>query len=453
MATIPKTQNLNATSVQVLNVIRNNASDYYQKMVDNATDLASIRAIGNVLANYPALQNEFVNALVNRIALVLIRSKLYENPWAVFKKGVVDMGETIEEVFVNLCDPENYDLDKAEKEVFKRVQSDVRSAFHILNYQKMYKKTINRAQLKQAFLSLDGVTDLISKMIESMYTSANYDEFLVMKYLLAVSLLNGNIHVCTILDTTEENMNKNVATIKAVSNGLTFMASDKNMAGVTTHTPIEDQYIILNSEFDAIMDVSVLASAFNMDKAEFLGHRMLVDGFDVLDIERLDKLLSGNTGYHKFTTDELAELKKVSAVIIDKDFFMIYDNLIEFTDINNPQGLYWNYFLHNWKTLSVSPFVQSTAFTTGTPSVESVTISPKTATVSAGQGVQLVATVVTKELANKSVKWEVTEGNAVVSDSGYVEVPSDATSKSTITITCTSVADSSKSDTATITVA
>lgn len=449
MATKPKTTNLNATSVQVLNVIRSNASTNYQQMVDEASDLDSVRAIGNVLANYPALQNEFVEALVNRIALVLIRSKLYENPWAVFKKGVIDLGETVEEVFVNLCDPENYDVDKAEREVFKRVQSDVRSAFHVLNYKKLYKKTINKQQLKQAFLSLDGVTDLISKMIESMSTSANYDEFLVMKYLLAVTMLNGSLPVVKILDTTEENMTKNVATIKAVSNNLTFMSTDKNMAGVTTHTPIEDQYIILNADFDAIMDVSVLASAFNMDKAEFLGHRMLVDSFAQLDVPRLDKLLGDNAGYHRFTDEELSTLKDVQCVIIDKDFFMVYDNLIEFTDINNPQGLYWNYFLHNWKTLSVSPFVQTTVFTKGSPSVTSVSISPKTASAKVGESLQFTATVEASGLGNKSVMWSA-DGQGTISSSGYLTIDNSATG--TITVRATSVANPEKTDTATVTI-
>lgn len=453
MPTTPQKMNLNATSVQVLNTIRANASAQYQYVVPLAeNNTNSIRAIGNVLSDYPLMMNEFVSALVNRIALVLVKSRLYENPWAVFKRGVLEMGETVEEVFINLCDPENYDVEKAEQEVFKRVQSDIKSAFHILNYKKMYKKTINKAQLRQAFLTIEGVTDLITKMIESMYTSANYDEFLVMKYLLAITMLNGNIHTEQILDTTEENMKKNVSTIKGVANNLTFMSKDKSMAGVTTHTPINEQYVILTSEFDAIMDVTVLAAAFNMDKAEFLGHRMLVDSFADLDVERLDKLLKDNPGYHSFTENELASLKDVSAVIVGEGFFQIYDNLIEFTDIRNPQGLYWNYFLHIWKILSVSPFAQAVCFTTETSTVKSVTITPATATASVGQSVQLSATVEVEGLTSKSVSWSTTEG-ATISESGLLTVSTDAKKGDTITVTATCKADTSKTATATITVA
>lgn len=453
MPTTPQKMNLNATSVQVLNTIRANASAQYQHVVPLAeNNTNSIRAIGNVLSDYPLMMNEFVSALVNRIALVLVKSRLYQNPWAVFKRGVLEMGETVEEVFVNLCDPENYDVEKSEQEVFKRVQSDIKSAFHILNYKKMYKKTINKAQLRQAFLTVEGVTDLITKMIESMYTSANYDEFLVMKYLLAVTMLNGNIHTEQILETTEENMKKNVSTIKGVANNLTFMSKDKSMANVTTHTPIEEQYVILTSEFDAIMDVTVLASAFNMDKTEFLGHRMLVDSFAELDVERLDILLKDEPGYHSFTESELASLKDVSAVIVGEGFFQIYDNLIEFADIRNPQGLYWNYFLHIWKILSVSPFAQAVCFTTELSTVKSVTITPATATASVGQSVQLNATVEVEGLTSKSVTWTVT-GDSTISESGLLTVSTNAKKGDTITVTATSKADSTKTATAIITVA
>lgn len=453
MPTSPQKMNLNATSVQVLNTIRANATAQYQYVVPLAeNNTNSIRAIGNVLSDYPLMMNEFVSALVNRIALVLVKSRLYQNPWAVFKRGILEMGETVEEVFVNLCDPENYDVEKSEQEVFKRVQSDIKSAFHILNYKKMYKKTINKAQLRQAFLSIEGVTDLITKMIESMYTSANYDEFLVMKYLLAVTMLNGNIHTEQILDTTEENMKKNVSTIKGVANNLTFMSKDKSMAKVTTHTPIEEQYVILTSEFDAIMDVTVLAAAFNMDKAEFLGHRMLVDSFAELDVERLDVLLKDEPGYHSFTESELASLKDVSAVIVGEGFFQIYDNLIEFADIRNPQGLYWNYFLHIWKILSVSPFAQAVCFTTELSTVKSVAITPATATASVGQSVQLNATVEVEGLTSKSVTWTVT-GDSTISESGLLTVSTNAKKGDTITVTATSKADSTKTATATITVA
>lgn len=180
MPTRPNVQTLSATSVDILNAIRNNASANYRDYIPEANDsLDSVRAIGAVLMDYPHLQNEFLNALVNRIGRVIVTSKMFSNPWNVFKRGMLEFGETVEEVFVELAKPFEYDPAVAENEVFKREKPDVRAAFHILNYQKFYKTTVQREQLRQAFLTWDGVTDLITKIINSLYAGANFDEFLV----------------------------------------------------------------------------------------------------------------------------------------------------------------------------------------------------------------------------------------------------------------------------------
>lgn len=456
MPTRPSVQKLSATSVDILNAIRNNASADYRNYIPQADDsLDSVRSIGNILMNYPALQNEFLNALVNRIGKVLVTSKMYDNPWNMFKRGMLEFGETIEEVFVEIAKPFEYDPETAESEVFKREIPDVRAAFHILNYQKFYKVTVQRDQLRQAFLTWDGVTDLITKIINSMYAGANYDEFLVMKYLVAVNILNGRLKAVQISDPSNvTNMKSVVGAIKSVSNGMEFMTTEYNQAGVHTYTDKRDQYIILTSDFDAVMDVEVLASAFNMDKADFMGRRVLVDSFASLDNDRLALLFKDDENYVPLTQDELDALATIPAVLVDRDWFMILDNLLEFTDQYNGQGLYWNYWLHVWKTLSVSPFANSAVFVPGVPSVTSVTVSPDTVTAGAGQTVLLTAKVVTANFAPQTVTWSVAKNaKATVDITGKVVIGTDAKTGDKIVVTATSTFDSTKKDTCTITVA
>lgn len=456
MPTRPSVQNLNATSVDILNAIRNNASANYRDYIPAADDsLESVRSIGTILMNYPALQNEFLNALVNRIGRVLVTSKMYDNPWNMFKRGMLEFGETVEEVFVDIAKPFEYDPETAESEVFKREIPDVRAAFHILNYQKFYKVTVQRDQLRQAFLTWDGVTDLITKIINSMYAGANYDEFLVMKYLVAVNILNGRLKAVQVADPADSaNMKSIVGSIKAVSNGMEFMGTGFNQAGVHTYSDKRDQYIILTSDFDATMDVEVLASAFNMDKADFIGRRVLVDSFGSIDNDRLALLFHDDPNYVALTSDEMAALDTIPAVLVDKDWFMILDNLLEFTDQYNGQGLYWNYWLHVWKTLSVSPFANSAVFVVGAPSITSVTVSPAEVTASAGQQIKLSAEVVTANFAPQTVVWSVAEGDpATVDIYGTVTIDTDAVAEDTITVTATSTFNGTKSDSCTITVA
>ena len=194
MPTKPIIKTLTNSSVDILNAIRNNATTDYKHYVPVATsDVESLRTIGAVIMDSPQLQNEFLSAIVNRIGRVIVTSKSYTNPWAIFKKGMLEYGETIEEIFVNIAKPFNYSPEVSETNVFKREISDVKAAFHVLNYQKFYKATIQDKDLAKAFLSWSGITDLISKIVDAMYTAANYDEYQTMKYMLAKNIRSGRI--------------------------------------------------------------------------------------------------------------------------------------------------------------------------------------------------------------------------------------------------------------------
>ena len=449
----PKIVTLTNSSVDVLNAIRNSATINYRNYVPVATDDPEvIRSIGQTIMDNPMLQNEFISSLVNRIGRVILSSKLYSNPWAVFKKGMLEFGEVIEDVFVELAKPFEYDPAVAENNVFKREIPDVRSTFYVLNYQKFYKSTIQQNDLRKAFLSIDGVTNLIAKIVEAMYTAANYDEFLTMKYLIARRLLQGLIYPEDA--SGDSTMHDYASHFKGVSNDIEFLSTKYNLAGVHTHSLKPSQHIIINSKFDASMDVMVLATAFNMDKAEFMGRRHLVDSFGALDTDRLDILFKDDPNYVKPSSAELTALDAIPAIIVDEDFFVIVDNLIEFTEQYNGEGLYWNYFYHTWKTFAVSPFANAVVFVPATPSVTSVTVTPSTATAGAGDIVRLEATVVTANYAPQSVDWSSSDETvATVDKNGVVKISADAQASDTATITATSTFDATKTDTCVITVA
>lgn len=450
MPTKPEVQNLDANSAQILNAIRANASPEYKAAIPVASpNTDSVRAIGKVLLDFHTFQNEFIHALVNRIGRVIITSKMYSNPWAFFKKGLMEYGETIEEIFIRIAEPHDFDPEAAETQLYKREIPDVLAAFHSLNYQKFYKVTTTEQQLRQAFLSWNGVTELIAGIIDSMYAAAEYDEFIVMKYLLARVALDGGIAPVTIAAATggepiiERNAKLNAATIKAVSNSLEFMSTKYNMAGVQNYTRKGDQYLIMNSAYDAIMDVEVLASSFNMGKAEFLGHRVLVDGFGIQDVKRLTQLLGSNPAYQPFTDAEITKLESIAAILVDRDFFMIFDNLLEVNQKYNEQGLYWNHWLHTWKTLSVSPFANAAMFTTLASSTTGLAITPDAPTVPRGGSVQFAATATGEGFTSGGVNWEVSgnnSNNTYISAGGALRVARDETAD-TLTVKATSVSN------------
>lgn len=449
MPTKPTVRDLQATSVEILNTIRNNASPQYKSTIPEAkNNVSSIREIGAIMMNYTPLQNEFLSALVNRIGRVIITSKMYDNPWSSFKKGLLEFGETVEEIFVNIAKPFQFDPEQAEETVWKREIPDVKAAFHTMNYQKFYKSTVSNDQLRTAFLSWSGITDLIAGIVDSMYTAANYDEFQTMKYMLARAILSGKIGSTTIPSISTDNMRSITSIIKGFSNQMEFMSSKRNYAGVMTYTPKNDQFIILNAKFQAELDVEVLAVSFNMNKAQFMGHLVLIDGFGELDTTRLSQLFKGDTTINIPSQEELLALNQIPAVMVSREWFMVFDNFYNFTELYNGEGLYWNYWYHVWKTFSISPFAEAQIFTPSTTEINSVTITPATVSLAAGSSMTFTANVSGKGFFDKRVSWSVPQGS--ISPEGVLTVPDNLTG--TLIVTAQSVANPTIQGTATVTV-
>lgn len=358
---------LNASTLDILNVIRENAGYEYQNTVPKVTKATDIPAVGQIIYGDPAIANKFINALVNRIAMVRVQSATFNNPYSVLKKGYIEFGETIEEIFVGIAKVVEYTPEKGEEREFKRTLPDVRSVFHIMNWRTMYPVTIQDEDLKQAFLSLDGVTDLIAKIVDQVYTGAEYDEFLLFKYLLIKGISHGKMKPLSVGDGT--NPKDSAKAFRGTSNLLTFMKDSYNEQGVVTSTPKNRQVIFMDAKFNAEFDVDVLASAFNMDKADFMGRLFLIDDFTTFDNKRFEEIRKNSTGIEEVTPQELALLADVKAVLLDEEWFQVYDNNNRFTEKYVASGLYWNYFYHTWKTVSYSPFANAVVFVKDTANI------------------------------------------------------------------------------------
>ena len=351
--------NLNASTIDILNTIRANASMEYQSLVPEISDVRDIPKVGEALWGYPNLANQFLSSLINRIASVRVKSATFNNAYAMFKKGYLEFGETVEEVFVQIAKAREFSPEKAEARELKRTIPDVRTAFHTMNYRVEYPITIQNNDLKMAFLSENGVQDLIARIVDAVYTGAEYDEFLLFKYLIIKAVAHGKMYPVA-FDATQ--MSEAAVAFRGNSNMITFMSNKYNAAGVHTATPRADQYIFMDAKFNAQYDVDVLAAAFNMDKADFMGRLMLIDDFTTFDNDRFDVIRANSDMIEEVTAAELALMADVKAVLVDAEWFQVYDNLAQFDEKYVASGMYWNYFYHVWKTVSSSPFSNAIVF-------------------------------------------------------------------------------------------
>ena len=419
-----------ANGANVLNVIRQNATAVYQDRIPVAT-AENLHEVGDAILTYEAQANEFVNALVNRIGLVILNNRMATNPLAALKKGRLAVGETIEEVYIDVIKAQTYDPRAAQDTLFKRHLPNVSSVFHSVDSQLNYPLTISNEQLRKAFMSYDSLDRFIAGLVDSMYKSATLDEFIQMKQLISEWNNNGRFIIEPITAVTDAaSAREAMIKIKAVSDGMTIFNNQMNYAGVWTSTPKDEQYLITTPDFNARMDVDVLAAAFHMDKAEFAGHVIVVDNIGDL----------GDDG--------------IEAILVDKNWYQVYDYLRTFKTAYNGEGLYWNYFYHVWMVYSLSPFANAVAFGTATPTVTAVTVTPTKATVKAGGTVQITTSVTGTGDPTSKCSFALTgntDPETVVNTMGKVILGSKETGP-TITVTATSVQDTSKTATCTITV-
>lgn len=415
---------INASTIDIINTIRANASAEYQNRVPVVERERDLTGVGTVLFGYPALANEFLSSLVNRIAAVRIKSATFNNPYVELKKGYLEFGETVEEVFVKLAKAREFSPEKAAARELKRTIPDVKTALHCINIKMQYPITVQNEDLRQAFLSFAGVEDLISKIINSVYTAAEYDEFLLFKYLMIKGVTHGQFKPIAATADIKDSAVK----MRAASNAMTFVSNKYNAAEVHTNTPKDDQFIFMDSQFNANFDVNILAEAFNMDKADFMGHLKLVDDWTSFDNDRFSTIVEETNSFEPVTEAELAIMAHVQAVLVDREFFQIYDALGVMSEKYVANGLYWNYFYNVWKVVSTSPFsnaivfVDSTASTTLpstiTAKVESVSSNGKETTISLD--VQGDASLTGHELTFKQTEEATQKGVGVLPYGGYI---------------------------------
>ena len=362
---------LNASTIDILNVIRENASLEYQSAVPKVSNVDDIIKVGQIIAGTPGLQNQFVSALVNRIGLVLANSATFNNPYRALKKGVLEYGELVEDIFVGLAKVVEYDPSKAESREFARTFPDVKSAFYKVNWRVMYPLTVQDSDLEMAFLNNGDVAGFITRLINAIIVSQEYDEFLLFKYLLIKAVAHGKMYPVAVDGSDLKNY---ASEFKSVRNKTKFMKREYNEAGVRNNIEDGNLCIFIDSDFDAKFDVNVLASAFNMDKADFIGRRYLIDDFTTFDNERWEIIrqntiieMKGETAetggiIEAVTDEELALMQGVKAIMLDETWFQVYDKKSIMKEKEVASGLYWNYFYHNWKILAHSPFSNAIVF-------------------------------------------------------------------------------------------
>lgn len=436
--TLNKVLKVNSDSELLSYII--NVTPELQSEIDLPVQGESIAPIGKIIVNNQRFKNAFLNT-INLIGLTIIDRNYWENPWKAFTdRGNLQMGQSVRELFVDIAKVFDYRADKEDPTAFlKTVVPDVYNYIHDVNYQKYYKTTKSDAEIAMAFTTEGGLLKMLEEITQSLYSGYEYDMYIVNKYMLCRRVLDGTVTSVEIDGYNSLDKRDRVAFIKNIANKMTFKSANYNPAGVRNQSAFEDQILIMNTDFEADYSTSVLATSYFLDQALFKSNYALIDGFNNHDVSRLTELLG--VDYIPFTDDEITALGNIPCMIVDREFFQDYNYSfdvtpettgdVKMTSFYNPQTLENTFWLHTWKVISTSPFMQAVVFTKDvTPNVTAVDVSPSTATVNAGQNLQFSAEVATTGFANKAVSWSIDSDSesdpakkATINQKGLLVVP------------------------------
>ena len=336
-------------AIEILNTIRDNASQAYQDRVPEATR-NNIEEVGEAITdlNNAVVYNEFVSTLANMIYAPMLIKKSWQNPLGKFKKGKKTFGDTVEEVYNNFIKAQTFDQTGAG--LLTRHLPDTKVVFHRMNRQDSYVLTDSPEALAKAFKSYEGVSEYLENLFTTIRNSAELDEYILMRQLFEEAYNNNAMVVVAVEDpqASEANAKAFIKTVKTVSGDMVFANSNNNAyltaqsddnKPIVTFSKKDEQILIVDNPTDVTCNIDVLASAFNKSVVEFNDTQK-----EVIDAFPVDGMI---------------------AALVDRNFFQVYDDLFTFREFENGLGLYRNHILHVWQTLGYSILCNAVAFVVG----------------------------------------------------------------------------------------
>ena len=422
-----KSINTKIENVSIQNIVEatiNSMSDANrQKFANVSCDAPDPTEIGKVMLAYNPAMIEFCNTLFGAITTQRVVNKHYSNRYKEFKKGTLELGDVMQIIYNGLIMPKRFNGD-ANVTLWNKERTNPQCAFIKRNYEEFYKLTIDRKDFAKAFTSWGNLEEFVAKKVDTIYTSAEYDEQLMFKYLVLKVFNTGYIYE------KELDSDTNTALLEEIRNMadyFSFMSDKYNTFHVDNFTDGAPLFMIDVARKNKI-DVNTLANVFHLEKAEMHERMVAVDrwGFSDAELKRLNKLINDDEDTAVFTSAELAKFDKIRGFMFDPDWFEIYDNLYETYSLVDPEGLNQNMWLHVWQSWNYNPFVNAVAFVS--EAEHELTLSANTVAVGATVAVTAKNGYVTISDTTKATYNEATglitgisAGTCVVSD-GITEI-------------------------------
>lgn len=431
-----------------LNAIQQLASPLYHQYIPILEDDTDISKLAEPLFSMPTLYNEFCEALLQRIVYTQVDVKMFRNPLKGLEGSMTPMGFAGQEIYINPAKGRQYNANDFAG-ILQKYEADVKVQYLLKNMDLQYPVTIIRTKLKEAFVSWDALDKFIGGLTMSLYNGMYINHYRYTKALVS-SAYKGHKAIIEQVSAINSEANAKAFIAKAREFFLNFQAptTDYNAWSlnggkgnpITTWSNPEDIVFLIKNSARAYMDVNVLASAFQMDKATLMGNIYPVDSFDVYSDDG-EKIFDGSN---------------IIGIMADRSWFKIktVDEFME--EQRNANNRSIQYYLNDIRMYEYSLFANAVIFATALPTVDATEISfiesaPK---VYIGKNKTLEIKTVPFQASNTISFSSASTGVASVEkvDDRHVKVTGVSAGTSVLTASCTNEAGETVSGTVTVTV-
>ena len=425
-----------------LNEIRNTLiqdNSLYQTQIPLVDDYTSSQVYGQSLLNLPSdLRNRFIQSLVNRIAYTRFMMDYFENPLRELAGDDLPLGAIGQEIYVNPARGRVYDINDFAGLLVK-YESDIKAEYTEINFDVQYPVTIIRKELEKAFVSWGDFESFLIGISTSLYNGAYIDDYKYTKKLITNAYVNNAVQMEKVsfagATPTKDELESLTARLRQAY--LDFMVPStkynawKKVGGygrsIVSWSKPENIVVFVSNKMASILDVQVLANAFNIDKAELVGRVYYVEDFDILDDNGEVKVDGSN----------------IVALICDRRWFKIREKDMFMDEFYNANNRSWQSYLNVIKSFNYSLFANALMLVKALPTLNigSMQFNETSPEVKAGEKITLSITT-TPFTATQPVTFSsgtTSKATVVKIDDRTVEVTGVAEGTSVITATAGSV--------------
>lgn len=349
------------TALNKMREISVDSKSIYHQYIPVVTASSSIADFGTPILDpqNTAVLNDFVG-LLKKVVYTAVYARTFNSPLAQLEGESMPLGNFIEDVYVNPIKPRGFNINDFAG-LLQKYEAEVATQYLAVNSDLQYCVTITREKLRNAFTSWANLEEFITGMTNALYNGAYITRYNQTKGLPLAAFKAGAIKYEVITNPTNEATAKNLVRKMRADYSKFQIPSTKYNAwqdvkgegafALKTWTAPEDIIVLISADVEALVDVEVLAAAFNMSKADFLGRVIVVDDFSQYNDD-------GSVA---------VDGSMIKAVIADRSWFKIKTQDFDMEDFRNPNNRTYQLYLNDTRMVNYSLFANAKVYTTSEP--------------------------------------------------------------------------------------